>query len=65
MDLLKKMLFVFPQGRLSAAKALTHKYFSDFIQEEAKNEDLPVIDMKFIQMNLNEYTYYYKFSNFN
>ena len=56
------MLFVFPQGRISASKALSHRYFGEFIksEEEVKEEEddkSPKIDMQFLQMNLNEYTF--------
>jgi len=55
-DLLKKMVFFFPQARISAAKALEHKYFDEFIEkdespnlpieEEAKKEALPIFETK-------------------
>lgn len=60
MDLLKKLLFIFPQGRISATKALTHKYFQDFIEEEEvkkDEDDSPHINLKMVQMNLNDYKY--------
>ena len=52
------MLFIFPQGRVSASKALSHKYFQDFLEEEEvkKDEDeSPHINLKMVQMNLQEY----------
>lgn len=60
LDLLKKLLFIFPQGRISASKALTHKYFQDFVEEEAKHDEdeSPHINLKMAQANLMEYTYF-------
>lgn len=54
------MLFVFPQGRISAAKATQHKYFSEFLVIEEKLE-IPLItsenslNFKMMQNNLEAY----------
>ena len=58
-DLLKKLLFVFPQGRCTATKALAHKYFAEFlVQDEKISINLAqeeTLGVKMMQMNLNEY----------
>ena len=59
-DLLKKLLFVFPQGRLSASKALAHKYFTENLVLEEKlqiplNSEDSSLNLKMLQMNLNDY----------
>lgn len=61
-DLLKKLLFVFPQGRFSATKALAHKYFAEYLEKEEKVQ-IPLytssednLTLKIMQTNLNEYT---------
>ena len=53
------MLFVFPQGRFSATKALAHKYFVEFLEKEEKLA-IPINteEMKGMQMNLNDYKSY-------
>lgn len=56
------MLFVFPQGRISASKALQHKYFSEFLVLDEKLE-IPLIpsenNMKFMQNNLADYKFFF------
>ncbi len=58
-DLLKKLLFAFPQGRCTATKALAHKYFAEFLVKEEKISinlaQEEAFGMKTIQMNLNDY----------
>ena len=41
-DLLKKMVFFFPGARISAAKALEHKYFDEFLENSSKSPKLPI-----------------------
>lgn len=56
-DLIKKMVFFLPDARISAAQALNHKYFQEFLDEDLLNLIWPIGEEKKIsqeQEKINE-----------
>lgn len=58
LDLLKKMLIIFPEARISAQKALSHKFFEEFLSDTEEEQHMKkfiitsLSDLKFTELCL-------------